>query len=707
MNGLLVSLITQLCGLFLLLLAADAAHAQKRAALIIGNSSYLNVQKLDNPSNDAGAIADLFRQAKFDKVELKLDLGVVAFKRALRDFYNTTRDADVAVVYYAGHGIEVGGVNYMVPVDAKLASDYDAEDEAVALERIFRSIETVRRLRLVILDACRDNPFGRQMQRQIATRAVSQGLAKIEPMGTDTLVAYAAKAGSTAEDGSTGHSPFTQALLNNLTEPGLDIRIALGKVRDEVLKKTNNRQEPFVYGSLGGATVSLVPEAERRDTSVAEVRAAYEAAERVNTATAWKSFLAAHGTGLYAELAQQQLGKLTDQRMAALDPSGGQRQSKDRDRAGPDALAWEKVQDSSDPVEFRNFIKRYPSSPLTIEAQTRLGRLEQAAADRKREQAEREQAVREAQRQREEEEQRAKAAEAERQKAEREAQRQREAEERRAKAAEADRQRVEREAQRQRELEEKRAAAASEAERQRLEREAQRQREEEEKLARAAEAERQKAEREAQRQREEEERRAKAEAAEQQRLQREAALRLEKEKAEELVRSAQGELRRIGCYDGRDTGTVNDDTKRALAAYYANRGVKKGEEKITENLVTELRGQSAFADCLAALEQPKKDTIERPREKKPEPEAERPVREKRSKPEVVERPVRERREKPEVAPRREKPEVAAPRREPREQRQEARPAPRREAPRPQATASRPTGGGGRSGGGSVMHGIGF
>jgi uncharacterized caspase-like protein len=276
------------CGFLAALLASDAARAERRVALVIGNSSYQNVARLDNPANDARSIAELFQKAGFDVVAPRLDLGVVEFKRAMREFANTARDADIAVVFYAGHGIEVSGVNYLIPVDAKLASDLDAEDEAVEMDRLVRAIEPARRLRLVILDACRDNPFAKKIQRTIAVRAVSTGLTKVEPTSTNTLIAYAAKAGSIAEDGTSGHSPFTAALLGHLIEPGLDVRLALGRVRDDVLKKTGNRQEPFVYGSLGGATVSLVPPPEQKkaETSVADMRTDYEMAERIGTLAA-------------------------------------------------------------------------------------------------------------------------------------------------------------------------------------------------------------------------------------------------------------------------------------------------------------------------------------------------------------------------------------------------------------------------------------
>jgi uncharacterized caspase-like protein len=180
-------------------------------------------------------------------------------RRALRDFSDKARDADVAVVYYAGHGIEVDGTNYLIPVDAVLERDIDIYDEAFALDRILVTIEPAKQLRLVILDACRDNPFAKTMKRTIGSRAVGRGLAKIEPNSPNTLIAFASKAGSTASDGDSKNSPFTAALVKHIAKPGLDLRKAFGFVRDDVLKNTGNRQEPYVYGSLGGDDVPLVP----------------------------------------------------------------------------------------------------------------------------------------------------------------------------------------------------------------------------------------------------------------------------------------------------------------------------------------------------------------------------------------------------------------------------------------------------------------
>jgi Caspase domain len=245
----------------LLALASAPSTAAKRVALIIGNGAYERAAQLPNPSRDAAAIGKLMRQAGFDSVEVKTDLGVTALRRALREFSDTVVDADIAVLFYAGHGIEVSGVNYLIPVDAVLAHDMDVEDEAVSLDRVGQIMSSARRLQLVILDACRDNPFVGSMTRKLTIRSIGRGLTRVEVPSSDTLVAYAAKAGFTAADGDGVNSPYTTALVKHVATPGLDIRLALGRVRDEVLQATAKKQEPYVYGSLGGAEISLVADA--------------------------------------------------------------------------------------------------------------------------------------------------------------------------------------------------------------------------------------------------------------------------------------------------------------------------------------------------------------------------------------------------------------------------------------------------------------
>jgi hypothetical protein len=287
------------------------AAAGKRVALVIGNSAYPNSARLSNPANDSAAVADALNGAGFDMVDLKRDLTAGAMRRVIREFADAAADADVAVIYYAGHGVEIDGINYLIPIDAVLERDIDAYDEAIPMDRLLTVIQSARKLRLVILDACRDNPFARNIQRTIGTRGVGRGLARVEPASLNTLVAFAAKAGSTAVDGSGSNSPFTAAMVKYLVKPGLDVRRAFGFTRDEVLKVTNNRQEPFIYGSLGGDDFPLVPASPTTAPDLHQgVRHDYEMAERIGTRDAWDSFLSTHPEGFYAKLAQAQRNKL-------------------------------------------------------------------------------------------------------------------------------------------------------------------------------------------------------------------------------------------------------------------------------------------------------------------------------------------------------------------------------------------------------------
>jgi uncharacterized caspase-like protein len=290
-----------------------SAYAEKRVALVIGNSSYKNVARLKNPANDATAVVGMFKKAGFDYVDTRLDLSAIEMRKTLREFGAKTRDADVAVIYYAGHGIELDGSNYLIPIDATLETDTDVYDETFPLDRVLVAIEPAKQLRLVILDACRDNPFAKAMKRTIGTRAVGRGLAKVEPSSPNTMIAFAAKAGSTASDGDSKNSPFAAALVDHLTKPGLDLRKAFGFVRDDVLKATNNAQEPFVYGSLGGNDVMLVPAAPAVAAPVdqdATMQRHYEFALQVGTKPVWDAFIEKYPSGFFTALAKAHRDKL-------------------------------------------------------------------------------------------------------------------------------------------------------------------------------------------------------------------------------------------------------------------------------------------------------------------------------------------------------------------------------------------------------------
>jgi hypothetical protein len=724
---------------------AQPALAEKRVALVIGNSAYQHAPTLPNPSRDAKAMAAMFEKGGFAVIATQYDAGNLQFKRAIRQFEDAAADADIAVIYYAGHGIEIHGSNYLIPIDAKLASDRDADDEAITLDRLVEAADGAKRLRLVILDACRDNPFARTMKRQrtaaLRGAGVNAGLGKVEPTSINTLIAFAAKGGAPAEDGDVDHSPFTAALLEHLFVSGLDVRLALGRVRDAVMEKTGKRQEPFVYGSLGGANISLVPAPEQQQVAPAVhegEKGDYTLVEKIGTKGAWEVFLNQHPTGFYSDLARQQLTKLASigtgtgttirsapgQQMAAIEPN------KPPQPSGPSSeeqRAWDKIKDSSNADQFRDFIHRYPSSALANVAQSHLEAIEAAA--RERDEKARQKAAREAEAKRQ-------AAEA-RANAERDAALKRAREE--AKAAEEARAKAEREVARKRE-EEERQRQLAEAARSNAEREAALKRAREE--SRAAEAARAKAEREAALKREEEERQrnfAEAEHARQEACRREedrfsalqamgstAASELKQLEQQltcarlrplvvaalkqatagpdvtgsERVRSAQEELARVGCFGGAIDGSLGEGTKTALERYLAQQRRPSKQVEITDALLSELKSQPArvcpvacppgqVAEGEECVAEQKSRPVARDRRDEQEPASRRHT--KRHE----EKPARQRAERP------------APRHETR--RSESRPSARPQ-PRVRQEASRRSGGGGGGGGGGghgTTIGVGF
>jgi len=240
--------------------AAVSVRGGRRVALVVGNSSYQKVSGLLNPANDASVVAASLRNIGFDVI-LLADATREKLTDALRSFAEQVENADWAMVYYAGHGIEIGGTNYLIPVDAKLAADRDAQFEAIPLERVMSATDGARKLKLIILDACRDNPFAARMRQtiplignmgdSIVTRSVGRGLARANVSGA-TLVVYAAKHGQVALDGEGRNSPFTVALVQRIATPGVEISKIFRLVRDDVMEATAGRQEPYTYGSLPG-----------------------------------------------------------------------------------------------------------------------------------------------------------------------------------------------------------------------------------------------------------------------------------------------------------------------------------------------------------------------------------------------------------------------------------------------------------------------
>jgi tetratricopeptide (TPR) repeat protein len=235
----------------------------RRVALVIGNSAYVHAGRLANPANDSRAIATSFRRLGFAEVFERYDLDLAKMGVALKEFGDHVADADWAVIYFAGHGIELNGTAYLIPTDAKLERDSHVVDETIGLGRVLDKVERARKLRLVILDACRNNPFAARMLRSSGlTRSISRGLAPVEPEG-GVLVAYSAKHGTVAEDGTGTMSPFAEAFVALVEEPGVEINFLFRRVRDRVLTKTGRRQEPFLYGSLPAESLYFRPTANR------------------------------------------------------------------------------------------------------------------------------------------------------------------------------------------------------------------------------------------------------------------------------------------------------------------------------------------------------------------------------------------------------------------------------------------------------------
>jgi len=236
---------------------AESTSIGKRIALVIGNGDYQNATPLPNPANDARAVAKSLREIGFEVSE-GLDLANSAMTRLIRDFLRAAPSAQLALVFYAGHGLQVDGRNYLVPIDAKLMARSDLSFETIDVDTILNGLNDEARANIIILDACRDNPLARSFASRLgATRssAVTQGLAGYTAIGTGTLIAFATAPGQTALDGDGSNSPFTQALVKHIKTPGLEIRQMLTRVRADVVKDTRAKQVPWDNSSLLGEVV--------------------------------------------------------------------------------------------------------------------------------------------------------------------------------------------------------------------------------------------------------------------------------------------------------------------------------------------------------------------------------------------------------------------------------------------------------------------
>lgn len=266
-----------LLAVVMLAMTAYAAEAANRVALVIGMAKYQTIPTLANTVNDATSISEKLEGVGFE-VERAIDLPLKDLIATVSAFSFKAETADVALIYYAGHGVELNGQNFLIPVDVKITKPSDIGAQAVTLKQLLAAVENARKLRIVILDSCRNNPFadwpvpevakaGTEDYDSTATRSLrKQGLA--EPsVDKGTLVVYAAKDGEVALDGEGGHSPFARALIDHLPSRDVEIGMMFRRVRDAVLRLTNNKQEPHFYGSLSGVPFFLAGS----DTNVASL----------------------------------------------------------------------------------------------------------------------------------------------------------------------------------------------------------------------------------------------------------------------------------------------------------------------------------------------------------------------------------------------------------------------------------------------------
>ena len=315
---------------------SDAAAAA-RVALVIGNSKYFNAPELKNPRNDADALGAALGRLNF-RVIKGIDTDRFTMQALVRAFSGELDGAKIAVFYYAGHGLQFNGKNYLIPVDAKLDTELDLDFEAMDVNFVLSQMERGNRINLVMLDACRNNPMSEKLARSMGTRSIAlgRGLARIES-GVGTLITFSTQPGNVALDGNGAYSPFAKALLDNIEAPGLDIEVVMRRVREEVIKETDGRQVPWSNSSLVGDRVVLNSEPTAKvpvtaEPSPPETQQKQRAPDNQIEITFWntvrnsrnpallKAYLQQYPNGNFAVLAQAMLAAIESEQQTSKQP---------------------------------------------------------------------------------------------------------------------------------------------------------------------------------------------------------------------------------------------------------------------------------------------------------------------------------------------------------------------------------------------------
>ncbi len=303
-----------------LIALACPAMAQKRVALVIGNAAYKETAPLTNTRNDAADMVGVLKRLGFSVLD-GIDLDKRSMERIIRQFDQQLEGAEIALFFYAGHGIQVAGQNHLVPVDARLAAEGDIEFESLPLNLVLSRMERTAKISLVLLDACRDNPLARNLARTMGTRAVNigQGLAEVKT-GVGTMISFSTQPGNVALDGQGRNSPYTTALLAEIELPGRDVISTLAAVRGQVVKATQGKQVPWEHTSLlgqvvlkaGGAVpvVQSTPQPAPQAPGNSAAAEAWPLVKDTTSVAALDAFVRRFGDTFYGDLARARLGEL-------------------------------------------------------------------------------------------------------------------------------------------------------------------------------------------------------------------------------------------------------------------------------------------------------------------------------------------------------------------------------------------------------------
>ncbi len=313
---------------WLLAFAGHAASAEKRVALVIGNSSYEIAPALSNPRNDASDIAAALKRLNFE-VTLGLDLTVAQFDNSVDAFTAAAKDADVALFFYSGHGVQIDKRGYLAPVNVKIESESSALRELVAIQEVVSRVENAAKVSVVVLDACRDSPLQERLRRVALDKnkdlVPPKGLPPVSVVGSNTLIVYATVSGETASDGAGRNSPFTGSLLKHIETPGLAVEIMFARVTADVLKKTGGKQQPERYSRLQTELVLNSPQQALASQTPAgpqppmsEAARAWGDIKDLKEISVFEAFRKQYGQAntLYDTLASQRIEELKRQQVA-------------------------------------------------------------------------------------------------------------------------------------------------------------------------------------------------------------------------------------------------------------------------------------------------------------------------------------------------------------------------------------------------------